>query len=135
MDFWLGEWDVYTPKGQLAGNSRIEHMLGDCVVFENWEGTGGSKGHSFNLYNFRSGEWEQTWVDNGGGVIYFHGKWDPEASHLDYRANSTGSDGSPILYRMVFTPQVDGSVHQVWDASRDDGATWGNFFDGIYKRP
>ena len=134
MDFWIGDWNVHTPDGKLVGTNRIEQILGSCVLMENWEGAGGSMGHSFNLYNIRTQAWEQTWVDNGGGVIYFQGKWDEEAGNLDFRAESTTRDGKPISYRMVFTPQKDGSVNQVWDASRDGGETWNNLFDGTYKK-
>jgi len=38
FDFWVGEWDVSTTQGSVpAGTSRIELILGDCVVLENWK--------------------------------------------------------------------------------------------------
>ena len=36
FDFWLGEWSVVTTQGATpAGDSKIELILGDCVVQEN----------------------------------------------------------------------------------------------------
>jgi tetratricopeptide (TPR) repeat protein len=36
FDFWVGEWDVVTAEGaNPAGSSRIELILGDCVIQEN----------------------------------------------------------------------------------------------------
>src|SRR5262249_46376888 len=40
FDFWVGTWDVYDRSGNRVGESRIERILGDCVVLENWKGTG-----------------------------------------------------------------------------------------------
>jgi tetratricopeptide (TPR) repeat protein len=37
FDFWIGEWDVVTAEGaNPAGTSKIELILGDCVIQENW---------------------------------------------------------------------------------------------------
>jgi len=54
FDFWLGEWSVVTTQGETsAGDSRIELILGDCVVQENWTSSGnvGYSGKSYNIYN------------------------------------------------------------------------------------
>src|SRR6267143_4799262 len=38
FDFWLGEWAVTTTQGAIpAGDSKIELILEDCVVQENWK--------------------------------------------------------------------------------------------------
>jgi len=37
LNCWLGQWNVVTSRGAMpAGDSRIELILGDCVVQENW---------------------------------------------------------------------------------------------------
>jgi tetratricopeptide (TPR) repeat protein len=75
FDFWIGEWDVKNNQGQPAGKSKIEMMLGDCVIFENWTSAAPQvySGKSFNLYNSATKKWMQTWVDNKGGVMEFIG--------------------------------------------------------------
>ena len=41
FDFWLGEWRVVTTQGETpAGDSKIELILGDCVIQENWTSGG-----------------------------------------------------------------------------------------------
>ncbi len=30
FDFWVGEWEVRTPDGALAGTNRITGILGGC---------------------------------------------------------------------------------------------------------
>ena len=44
FDFWIGEWDVKNPQGVPAGSSSIQLILGQCIIFENWSGGGGSVG-------------------------------------------------------------------------------------------
>ena len=50
FDFWVGSWECRTQAGQLAGLNKIEKILGDRVLQENWESNGGSSGKSFNIY-------------------------------------------------------------------------------------
>ena len=75
FDFWVGEWNVETTQGELpAGTSKIELVLDDCVVLENWTSLGVPySGKSYNTYNASLKRWEQFWVDNVGGMIYFYG--------------------------------------------------------------
>jgi hypothetical protein len=41
FDFWIGEWDVVTAEGaNSASTSKIELILGDCVIQENWTSAG-----------------------------------------------------------------------------------------------
>ena len=37
FDFWVGDWKVYSPKGDLIGTNKIVKMHSDCVMQENWE--------------------------------------------------------------------------------------------------
>ncbi len=44
-------------------------------------------------------------------------------------------DGSGMVrHRISWTPGEDGSVRQLWEASKDGGATWNVLFDGLYVR-
>lgn len=132
MDFWIGDWEVFDTEGKLVGTNRIEQILGSCVLMENWKGNGGSVGHSFNIFNRQTQRWEQTWVDNGGSVIYFHGEW--KEGKMEYLSETTDPKGKPLLFKMTFEPHSDGSVHQLWVASSDEGKEWTVLFDGLYKQ-
>ncbi|NOT08096.1 MAG: hypothetical protein HOP28_07815 [Gemmatimonadales bacterium] len=73
FDFWIGEWIVEQKDGARAGTNRIERILGGCVLQENWTAFDGGRGHSFNIYDERSGRWHQTWVDGGGNLLTLDG--------------------------------------------------------------
>ncbi|MCB9230319.1 MAG: hypothetical protein H6581_01535 [Bacteroidia bacterium] len=132
FDFWVGDWKVYSNE-KLVGTNRVDLILGECVIMENWEGAGGSNGKSFNTYNAKTHLWEQTWVDNGGNTIHFSGKFSDGAMRMR-GSDISLHDEQAILYSMDFTPNPDGSVRQLWQASRDSGNTWKVLFDGLYKK-
>ena len=133
FDFWVGEWDVYGPKGKLAGHSRIERILGDCVIAEHWQGSGGSDGKSHNIYDARHARWTQFWVDNSGTALLLHGGLERGAMVLSGTTPAQGSAPAAIQ-RITWTPQPDGRVRQHWETSTDNGATWTTAFDGWYQK-
>ncbi|MBS0661979.1 MAG: hypothetical protein JSR48_01845 [Verrucomicrobia bacterium] len=134
FDFWLGEWNVTTPDGKVAGKSRIESVANGRGLLENWEGdpaSGGGNGKSLNTYNAAKGQWQQFWVGSGGGVLELAG------GLVDGRMVLTGRHvvrGATVTERISWSPNADGSVRQLWEQSRDDGRTWNVVFDGHYQR-
>ena len=136
FDFWLGQWDVTNPAGQLAGHSRIEAILGGCVLLENWDSPSGVSGKSFNIFNAATGQWEQFWVDNRGSRLHLSGGL--EAGNMVLRGVQDTADtktGFKQRERITWTPNADGSVRQRWETSVDDGKTWKTSFDGLYRHP
>ncbi|HHG83330.1 MAG TPA: hypothetical protein ENJ82_01165 [Bacteroidetes bacterium] len=131
FNFWIGEWDVY-QKGKLVGTNEVKQILGECVIMENWVGIGPSRGKSFNLYNIQSGEWEQTWVDNVGGIIRFHGSY--ADGIMSMVADGKTQDGSHIAYKLTFWDNENRTVRQLWEAKKDEGEKWFTLFDGLYKK-
>lgn len=132
FDFWVGEWDVLNPQGQQAGTNSVQLILGDCVIFENWTGARGANGKSFNVYNAAKGKWQQTWVDNFGGILELFGEYKDGAMRLT--GETKGTDGRVTLSRLTFTKLDDGRVRQLWEQSVDGGKTWTVAFDGTYVR-
>jgi len=131
FDFWIGEWDVYAGD-QLAGTNKIEQILGDCVLKENWEGSLGSKGQSFNAYDSRTKKWYQTWVDNNGSVIHFYGHYDD--GKMLYKGEWLTADGKKTWFKMTFFNNEDnGTVRQLWEQSLDQ-SKWTTIFDGLYVK-
>ena len=128
FDFWIGEWDVFSGD-RLVGRNRIERILDGCVLMENWVGQGGSKGHSFNLFNAASGKWEQTWVDNSGTVINFKGSFDPNKQAMAFTANAADTS----KHKMTFWRMPDGSIKQKWEAAAK-GQEYRVLFEGTYRR-
>ena len=134
FDFWLGDWDV-SSNGQPAGTNRVESIQRGCVLQENWKGSGvgGITGTSYNIYDRGTGRWHQTWVDASGTLLQLDGGLVDGAMVLEgERPSPTG--GGTARHRITWTPNPDGSVHQLWEASQDDGKTWNVIFDGLYTR-
>ncbi len=131
FDFWVGEWEV-TVQGQPAGTNRVELILDKCVLLENWTGSKGGVGKSFNIYNAAADRWQQTWVDNGGNVLEFTGAFRDGAMRL--QAETPGRNGGKTLMRMTFFPLSEDRIRQLWESSTDGGKTWRATFDGLYSR-
>ncbi|HSR97525.1 MAG TPA: tetratricopeptide repeat protein [Kofleriaceae bacterium] len=130
FDFWIGEWTVKDPKGNTAGTSSIQLILGSCVIFENWTG-GGSIGKSFNIYDTNDKKWHQTWTDDRGTFTHYIGSFTDGKMVLvaDQPAN-----GKPGLARMTFSKLPGGEVRQHGESSTDAGKTWTTTFDLVYSK-
>ena len=136
FDFWLGEWSVVTSKGETAaGDSRIELILEDCVVQENWTSAGniGYSGKSYNIYNAAQKRWEQYWVDNAGGNIFFYGGLKDGA--MDYWTDEIPQpDGKKLKRHLQFIKLGPDKVRQFSQGSNDGGKTWFVEYDFTYNR-
>lgn len=136
FDFWLGEWDVVTTNGgQDAGKSKIELILGDCVVLENWTSIGsvGYEGKSYNTYNSSLKRWEQFWADNSAGMIHFYGGLKDKI--MDYWADELPQpDGTKLKRHLQFIPLAPDKVRQFSQGSTDGGKTWHVEYDFTYNR-
>ena len=131
FDFWLGDWDVHTAQGELAGYNRVTRDQAGCLLIENWRGSQGGIGTSFNFYDPVDDRWRQVWVAPG--------------THIEISGQIT--DGSMVLegfitylrtaqrfaFRGTWTLQEDGRVRQFFEKSREQGE-WKPWFEGFYSR-
>lgn len=132
FDFWIGEWTVTDPKGNPLGVSSVTPDLEGCMVRESWTGGYGGKGTSVNFYDPSSRQWHQIWTDDSGTVTNYVGELRKGA--IAFHAEGFGdADGVHHQRTLVFTPNSDGSVEQVFQNS-DDGKQWITSFDGHYVR-
>jgi hypothetical protein len=131
FDFWLGEWDVRTPDGRLAGVNRIELEYGGCVLHERYATERGFEGESLNSYSPGRKVWHQTWVDNQGTLLLLNGGL--RGASMVLEGETRAEDGQVTQHRITWTPNADGSVRQHWE-STDAKGEWGTTFDGLYSR-
>ena len=135
FDFWLGEWNVETTRGAIpSGQSKIELILADCVVLENWQSNGNPySGKSYNIYNSALKRWEQFWVDNAGGNIFFYGGLIDGV--MDYYTDDVPQpDGTKLKRHLQFFPLGPNKVRQFSQGSTDGGKTWTVEYDFTYIR-
>lgn len=131
FDFWLGEWEVSNPDGDVVGTNTITVVSGGCGLHERWEGAGGGVGESLNAYDRRTGSWHQTWVGGRGLVLRLEGGLRDGAMVLE---GELIEGESVILQRITWTPSSDGRVRQLWETSEDGGSSWTTAFDGMYRK-
>lgn len=132
FDFWVGEWQVFTPAGALAGTNRIEKIVNGCALLENWEDSQGKAGKSWNFFDTRTKQWKQFWMDGSGlGQHYSGGSFEQGMRFLDEQELPKGGR---LIRRMTFTKLAGGEVEQLIEVSKDGGETFAVGFKGTYKR-
>ena len=135
FDFWLGEWNVSTTQAAVpSGNSKIELILENCVVQENWKSLNSPyAGRSYNIYNASLKRWEQYWVDNVGGNIFFYGGL--KDGVMDYWTDDLPQpDGTKLKRHLQFFKLGSDSVRQFSQGSSDGGKSWQVEYDFTYIR-
>ena len=132
LDFWIGDWNVYTPTGQLAGQNLVTVIHDECVIHESWNDAAGLHGTSYNFYDNAVGKWRQTWVDDKGGSALYIGEIVDGA--MVYEQSKTDNEGNVILSQMVLTPQEDGTVTQEGRSSTDEGKSWTTNWSLVYHQ-
>jgi hypothetical protein len=133
FDFWIGDWNV-TANGQQAGTNSIHPIQNGCALQENWQGAGegGISGTSFNIYDQANDKWHQTWVDSSGTLLELDGGL--VDGNMVLSGKRPTKDGQGVAtHRITFTPNDDGSVRQLWEATKD-GKEWAVLFDGHYVK-
>jgi hypothetical protein len=135
LDFWIGDWEVFGPKGKKAGDSRIELILDSCIVLENWKSANaGYAGKSFNTFNAVTGQWQQTWVDNAGGSTeYLEGKF-ADNKMVFHTSPFRFSKDTMAVRRLTFYNLSPDKVRQHGQVSKDGGSTWSTEYDLEYRR-
>ncbi len=135
LDFWLGDWDVYSGD-TLVGSNRIEKTLRGCAVLEHWTGAGGGRGLSL-FYVDDGGRWRQVWVTENarrpGGIKEKVRQPMEAADAVRFQGEIRLPGGDSYLDRTTLTPLDDGRVRQLIEISRDGGETWETTFDAIYR--
>ena len=134
FDFWLGDWQVHTPNGQLAGTNRITVDEGGCLLIEHWRGSRGATGQSYNFYDPGNDQWHQLWVSRDAIIRYAGGLTESGSMRLEGEITYQ-ADGRRARFSGEWIPEDAGTVLQVlkeWDA---ETGQWQDWFTGRYSRP
>ncbi len=133
FDFWLGQWQVHTAEGQLAGTNRISAQEGGCLLLEQWQNAGGGTGQSYNYYNPGDDQWHQLWVSRGA-IIDYAGGLTPYGSMRLEGEITYQADGRKARFSGEWTPTADGSVLQGFKEWDEQSQQWQDWFTGHYTR-
>jgi hypothetical protein len=133
FDFWVGEWDVRTPAGQLAGTNSIQPINAGCALLERYSQGGNPAGQSYNFYDPVRESWTQLWL-SPGVIIRIEGPI-AEPGTLTLAGTITYTNQpAPRAFTGRWTRQEDGTVIQeFWERDPESGE-WSNWFTGIYTR-
>lgn len=131
FDFWLGEWNVFTAEGKLAGVNRIEREYGGCVLHERYAAGSAYRGESLNIYDPGRKVWHQSWVDNSGTLLLLDGG--VREGRMVLEGRTLDAAGLETRHRITWTPNSDGTVRQHWEQT-DAAGKWTTAFDGLYRR-
>lgn len=131
FDFWLGEWNIHTPDGKLAGVNHISREHDGCVVHERYTNNRGFTGESLNTWDAGRKVWHQTWVDNAGMLLQIEGVF--RDGRMVLEGQVVDATGKVVRHRITWTPNADGTLRQHWE-STDATGKWNTLFDGKYTR-
>jgi len=136
LNFWVGEWEVYSDKRQV-GENRVEKILEGCAILEHWQDARGNKGKSLFYYYPAEKRWKQVWVTPNpfqpGGV--------KEKMHIGTLENGTVQfqgmvitpQGKSYLDRTLLIPLDSMRVRQIIKISQDKGKSWQVVFKALYQ--
>ncbi len=138
FDFWIGTWDVTpwqvaapTPQ-QTMGVNEVYPILEHCVLSENWAGSRGGKGKSYNFYDTNVKKWRQIWMADSGGPLDYTGEFRDGA--MRFIGWNLDAQGNRLEQKLTFFAIAPDTVRQLFEQSSDGGKSWKPTFDGRYVR-
>jgi len=132
FDFWVGDWEVQDPAGQVVGHNLVTLEQSACLLVEHWTGAGGAEtGTSFNYYDIRDSKWHQLYLDNSGNA----GAFPAMAGNLmgQKMVLITDETKNPV-YRWTWYTLAPGRVRQMGEQSSDRQKTWQVSWDAVYVK-
>jgi hypothetical protein len=131
LDYWHGRWRV-SEGGKRLGISTVGSDLSGCLTEEAF-GTGkGFESVSYAYYDLVEQRWYRTYTDSEGERVELRGEVGADGSVMT--ATEPGSGNDTMLVRVTLSPVTTDVVHQVWETSKDDGASWKEALRLVYER-
>lgn len=131
FDFWLGKWEVYDIENNLIGINSISKQPDNCLILEKWINDA-RRGSSTIFYNKTNNSWNQIWVDSDGYVIKLTGNL--EENIMVLKSELIKGTNRKYYNKITWTPNIDGSITQLWDIYNENDIKISDVFKGIYKK-
>jgi len=133
FDFWLGEWEVFDTYGKKLGENKIIKLEKGCLISEQWQGSSGITGRSYNFFDAADSTWNQLWVDSQGNNLQLKGSASENQMILESKP-SKNKAGQWIKNRITWTYNPDDTVTQLWELVDKSDKVQQVAFRGIYKK-
>ena len=133
FDFWVGDWTVKSPTGQIMGSNTVSREQDGCLIMEHWKDASGFQtGISFNYFDVRDSLWHQLYLDNSGNAGAFpamSGDLTPDGKMV-----LISNPNAPTVFRWTWYVLSPGKVRQMAEQSADRQKTWTITFDSVYEK-
>lgn len=124
--FSAGDWSVG------ASHNRLSTHQSGCLIREQWTGSGGSTGLSYNFFDPFVSAWHQVWVSGSELIDITGGATSPGGPvHLTGTIHYVNS-GQVLPYRGTWTSTGDNTMTQ--NLEQQTNGVWSNWFFGNYAR-
>ena len=131
LDFWVGDWDAFDSGGSTpVARTRVDVLLGGCVLHEVYDGADGHRGESFTIYDSSRKVWHQSWVTNRGELLVIEGS--ARNGEIVLSGKDLSRTGTERQVQGTWKP-VPGGVRESAAISTDDGKTWNSWFDLVFR--
>ena len=132
FDFWLGDWEVQDPAGNVVGHNAVTAEQDGCLIIEHWTATGGAQtGTSFNYYDIRDKKWHQLYLDNSGNAGAFPAM---SGELIENKMVLLTNDANGPTSRWTWYTVSPNHVRQMAEQSTDNQKTWQITWDSIYVK-
>jgi hypothetical protein len=132
FDFWIGDWEVQDPQGNVVGHNLVTREQDGCLLIEHWTAsTGGQTGTSFNYYDVQDRLWHQLYIDNSGNAEAF-----PAMAGTVTNAKMVllTDPSKPAISRWTWHTLGLNRVRQMAEQSTDNQKTWIITWDSVYVK-
>ena len=132
FDFWIGDWEVQDPRGNVVGHNLVTREQDGCLLIEHWTAaTGGQTGTSFNYYDVQDKLWHQLYIDNSGNAKAFPTM---AGALTDARMVLLTDPSKPSISRWTWYLLAPKRVRQMAEQSTDNQKTWNITWDSVYVK-
>lgn len=134
FDFWVGEWQLRRPTGELFATTIVTEELDGCVVMEDFINESGNRARSMSAYDAEADTWHQIYQDNLLGNWRMAGGLDAAAMELEsdqliFNFNTQAFQRRDAV--STWTPGPSGTVTQTIVGTL--AGTSVTFFDALYE--
>ena len=130
FDYFIGNYTVFDKAGKQIATDEVSSEMSGCALLERWHGRHG-EGVGYSGYDGTRNEWVQTFFQDDGTVLVFHGNMTGAGlliSGTDYPKPGI-TERNKVLFRRLPT-----GFEEYWTVSTDNGKSWHVIFDGFFRR-